>query len=122
MRYQHRLIKKVVVISIDEEELFSKYSNEVIETVKSQLEKGNCFFVVDLKKVKYLNSTGINTLIAVLTVVRNHEGELALAAISKKIESLLVITKLNSIFNVKGSVEEAIEFLNIEKKVKSNQS
>lgn len=120
MKYQHKLVDKVVVISIDEDELYSTDSVEIVETVKSEIQKGNIAFVIDLRKVKYINSTGINVLISVLTVIRNQEGELVLASLSEKIKSLLIITKLNSIFNVRNSVDESIEFLKISTKVNLN--
>ena len=117
MKYHHKLIDEVVVISIDEEELFSVDSDKILTMVKAAIEKGNASFIIDMNKVKYLNSTGINLLIAVLTLIRNNDGELVLASISEKIKSLLIITKLNSIFNVRSSVDESIEFFNAYNKV-----
>ncbi len=110
MKYQHKLVNNVVVISIMEEEILSIPSDDVIATVNDEIEKGNTSFIIDLKKVKYVNSTGINFLIAVLTVIRNSEGELVLSSISEKIKNLLIITKLNSIFNVRNTVDESIAF------------
>ena len=122
MRYQHKLIDGIVVITINENEFFSMDSNEIVETIKSKIDEGNRAFILDLNKVRYLNSTNINLLIAVLTVVRNNEGELVLASISEKVKNLLIITKLNSIFHVKDSVDESIEFLKEYRKAETNQS
>jgi len=116
------LIDGIVVITINENEFFSMESNEIVETIKAKIDKGNRAFILDLHEVRYLNSTNINLLIAVLTVVRNNEGELVLTSISEKVKNLLIITKLNSIFHVKDSVDESIEFLKAYRKVETNQS
>lgn len=119
MNYHYKLLEGVVILSIDDNEFFSTSSEEVMETLKSEIEKENTAFIIDLQKVNYLNSSGINILIAILTAIRNKEGELVLVSISEKIKSVLIITKLNSIFNVKSSMTEAIEFLNVHTKIDS---
>lgn len=120
MKFQLKKVEEVAVISILDKELFSTDSAEVIEVVKLEMQKGNLEFIINLDQVKSINSTGINFLIAVLTVIRNKEGELLIASVSEKINNLLIITKLNSIFNIKETVAQAIEFYNEKKKVKSS--
>jgi anti-sigma B factor antagonist len=56
-----------------------------------------------------MNSTGLGNLIGGLTTVRNAGGELKLAKVAQKIQSLLVITKLVTIFESYETVEEAIK-------------
>lgn len=54
-------------------------------------------FVIDLSKVEWMNSVGLGMLISALTTVRNAGGKLVLANITK-IESILTITRLISVF------------------------
>jgi len=119
MNYHFKLVRGVIIISIKDVEFFSTDSEEVIDTIKSEIEKGNSAFIIDLQKVSYLNSSGINLLIAMLTAIRNRGGELVLTSISAKIKNVLIITKLNSIFNVKNSVPEGVDFLNLHTKIDS---
>ncbi|KPL19597.1 MAG: anti-anti-sigma factor [candidate division Zixibacteria bacterium SM23_81] len=63
--------------------------------------------VVDLGNVKWLNSSGLGALMASLTTLRNAGGDLKLAKVGKKIESLLLITKLISVFEIYDSVDRA---------------
>lgn len=63
--------------------------------------------VVDLGKVKWINSSGLGALMASLTTLRNAGGDLKLAQVGKKIESLLLITKLISVFEIYDSVDRA---------------
>jgi len=65
--------------------------------------------VIDLAEVDWMNSTGLGILISGLTTLRNNNGELKLANVTGKIESLLTITKLITVFETFNSVEEAVK-------------
>jgi anti-sigma B factor antagonist len=64
--------------------------------------------VVDLAKVKFMNSSGLGMLIGGLTTMRNAGGDLRIANAADKIESLLIITKLITVFEHFRSLDEAI--------------
>ena len=121
MKFKSRVVEKAVVISISGDIISLYDSKELIETVEKALQENNRNIVFYLDKVNYINSAGINVLITVLTSVRNRGGELVLSSISDKVKSLLIITKLNSIFNVKDSVEESLLFVD-ELEMLSDQS
>jgi len=63
---------------------------------------------IDLSKVKWMNSSGLGALMAGLTTLRNAGGDLKLANVTKKIESLLLITKLITVFETYESVDRAV--------------
>ena len=69
-------------------------------------------FVVDLKEVEWMNSTGLGIIISGFTTLRNSDGTLKLANVTEKIASLLEITKLQGVFEAFNSVDEAIESFN----------
>jgi anti-sigma B factor antagonist len=77
------------------------YLHELINQDKKKV-------IIDLSKVEWMNSTGLGILISGLTTLRNNGGELKLANITEKIESLLTITKLITVFENYDSVEEAV--------------
>ena len=56
-----------------------------------------------------MNSTGLGILVQSYTTLKNSDGRLKLARVTNKIESLLTITKLVTIFESYDTVEEAIE-------------
>ena len=65
-------------------------------------------FVIDMAKVDWMNSIGLGMLISALTTVKNSKGRLVLTNITK-IESILTITRLISVFEHYDSRKEAIE-------------
>ncbi|RKX24606.1 MAG: anti-sigma factor antagonist [Candidatus Zixiibacteriota bacterium] len=73
------------------------------------IEKNKKQIVIDLAKVEWMNSTGLGILISSYTTLRNHEGVLKLANVTDKIQSLLTITKLVTVFEAHDSVDEALD-------------
>ncbi|MDZ4716269.1 MAG: STAS domain-containing protein [Cytophagales bacterium] len=64
--------------------------------------------IIDISGLRYINSSGIGVLITILTKFRNKGGEVYLMKPSDNVKKLLAITKLNAIFQVIQSEEEAI--------------
>lgn len=64
-------------------------------------------YLMSLADLEYVNSTGLNLLIGMFTQARNAGGELVIGGISPKVKKLMVMTKLDSIFKIYGSVDEA---------------
>lgn len=79
----------------------------MVELVSDAINEGVKTFVVDLSEVRYISSSGIGLLITMLTKMRNVGGEVYLASPSEHVKKLLIITKLNNIFTVFESKEEA---------------
>ncbi len=73
------------------------------------MDKGKKHVVIDLSGVKFMNSSGLGMLIGALTTVKKADGQLKLARVTDKIESLLIITKLITIFESFDTVDEAVE-------------
>ncbi|MBL0060985.1 MAG: STAS domain-containing protein [bacterium] len=68
--------------------------------------------VIDLGGVEWMNSSGIGLLVSAYTTLKNAGSEMKLARTTDKIQSLLVITKLNSVFDSHDSVENAAKSFN----------
>ncbi len=81
---------------------------EVHEKVKELVGKNIKKIVVDLGKVKWMNSSGLGALMGSLTTTKSAGGELKLTNVTDKVQSLFMITKLITIFETFDSVEEAI--------------
>lgn len=79
--------------------------HETLHELKEQDKKN---VVADLGGVKFMNSSGLGMLISGLTTMRNAGGDLRLANVAEKIQSLLIITKLITVFKHYDSVDEAV--------------
>lgn len=80
----------------------------VLDAVGKAIEKGITACIIDISGLRYINSSGIGVLITVLTKFRNKGGEVYLMKPSDSIQKLLVITKLNAIFQIIQKEEEVL--------------
>lgn len=111
MNYKEELIDKVLLLSLEGDLIGGGDTDALLERVKFYVEKGVIKCIVDISDVRYINSSGIGLLITILTKVRNKEGELILINPSEQVKKLLIITKLNAIFSILKTREEAIKRL-----------
>lgn len=79
------------------------------EKLHELIEQGKTSVVVNLGKVKFMNSSGLGMMIGGLTTMRKAGGDLRISNASDKIESLLIVTKLITVFKHYKSLDEAIE-------------
>jgi anti-sigma B factor antagonist len=78
------------------------------DQLQSLIDAGKTKVIIDLADVDYMNSTGLGILISTLTTLKRAQGELKLANVTDKIQSLLTITKLVTVFDDFESVDEAV--------------
>jgi anti-sigma B factor antagonist len=79
------------------------------ELMHKLIDEGKKNIIVDLADVKFMNSSGLGMLIGGLTTMKKAGGHLKLSRVTDKIESLLIITKLITIFEFYESLDEAIK-------------
>ncbi len=108
MKLNHREENDVVVIEPKGKIMGGPESTELHDLLHDMIDRSKLKVVIDLSKVDWMNSTGLGLLISGLTTLRKAGGELRLAKVTEKIQSLLTITKLVTVFKVYDSVEEAI--------------
>lgn len=81
--------------------------NEFTKLVESQALK----ILVDLKKVSYIDSSGLATFVELFQKMKRYGGKLALFNLSAAVRSVFEIAKLDSIFKLAGSEKEAVALL-----------
>ncbi len=72
------------------------------------LDKGKTKVIADLAGVSWMNSSGLGILIGGLTTMRNNGGDLKLSGVTERIQNLLMITKLLTVFDAHDSLEKAV--------------
>ncbi len=76
--------------------------------VRGLVEEGKNKILLNLGRVNYMDSTGIGELIANYTTVSRQGGQLKLLNLTDKIQNLLVITKLLTVFDVYETEADAL--------------
>ena len=76
--------------------------------VREVLKNGGKKIILNLSEVNYIDSSGIGELVSTYTTVTNQSGQLKLLNLTKKIQELLQITKLLTVFSVYDNEQKAI--------------
>jgi len=79
------------------------------ELINESLEEGHTKILLDLGGVSAIDSSGIGEMVASYTSAKNRGAQLKLVNLSKKINDILQVTQLITVFDVFGSEEEAIK-------------
>jgi anti-sigma B factor antagonist len=75
--------------------------------IREAVAAGYTGIVLDLAGIDYIDSAGLGTLVASFASAKRAGGELKLANLTLRVRSLMQITRLSTVFEVYGSVEEA---------------
>ena len=77
-------------------------------TIRRLLGEGKKNILLNLGQVGYVDSSGIGELVSSFTSVNKEGGKLKLLNLTQKIQDLLAITKLLTVFDVYDSESEAL--------------
>jgi anti-sigma B factor antagonist len=97
-----------VVITLKGNVMGGPDGSKLHDTLHELKEQGKTNIIADLGKVKFMNSSGLGMLISAMTTMRNAGGDLRLAKVADRIQSLLVITKLITVFKHFETVDAAV--------------
>ena len=113
MTYTTEWSGAMMVIRLDGDLTGGFSTQTMLDEVNEKIAGGTRLCAVDISQVRYMNSTGVDVLITLLTKFRNKGGEIVLVNPSEQVRKLLIITKLNAIFHLAASLEEAVEKLKL---------
>jgi len=83
-------------------------SIQLRNAIRGLIEGGKKMILLNLRGVKNIDSSGIGELIANYTTVSRDGGQLKLLNLTEKIQNLLVITKLLTVFDAYDNEAEAL--------------
>jgi anti-sigma B factor antagonist len=110
MKHEHSHRNGIMFIRLSGDLIGDQDNAELLNTANTAVDQKIYSCAIDLSGVRYMNSSGLGVLITLMTKFRNKSGELILVNPSEQINKLLIITKLNSIFQILKSEEEAEAF------------
>jgi anti-sigma B factor antagonist len=108
MTFQTEIKPGSLIIRLSGDLIGENDGTAMLEVVNDALHKQTSKCIIDISDLRYINSSGIGVLITILTKFRNKGGEVFLLKPSESVKKLLVITKLNSIFQIIQSESEVV--------------
>ena len=108
MKIETRTVGDVHILDCSGKITLGEGTMAVRNTVRETLKNGGKKILLNLGDVNYIDSSGIGELVSSFTTVSNQGGSLRLLNLTKKIQELLAITKLLTVFQVYDSEQAAL--------------
>ena len=108
LNVKERQVSEVTILDLSGKITIGEGSVTLRETVRRLLDEGKKKILLNLGDVSYVDSSGIGELVSSYTTTNNNGGQLKLLNLTKKIQDLLMITKLLTVFETFDSEEAAV--------------
>ena len=100
MTIDRRTINDVIVLTvIGDITMTAMQTAPLADTVRSLLHDGHNRLVLDLGRVRYVDSAGLGEIVAAFSATRARGGTLKLLNVTKRLTDLLIVTKLLMVFD-----------------------
>src|SRR2546422_7384036 len=103
-----RVVQGVSLLDFSGKIVLGAGDMQVKERIKDLLADGQRRILLNLADVNYVDSAGLGALISSYTTVKREGGSLKLVNLTKRIQDLLAITKLITVFETFDTETEAL--------------
>ena len=103
-----REVNGVIIIDLSGRLTMGEACAAIRDEIRDELSQGQRKIVLNLADVSYIDSAGLGELTAAYTTTKNRGGQLKLLNLTKRVQDLMQITKLYTIFDVYDDERKAI--------------
>jgi anti-sigma B factor antagonist len=108
MQIAERESGAVTILDLSGRITLGEDGNLLKDKLQSLLHQGKKNILFNLGQVSYVDSAGLGAIVSAYTTVTREGGSLKLVNITKKLQDLLSITKLLTVFETFDSEDEAV--------------
>jgi anti-sigma B factor antagonist len=108
MKVKTRQVDGITILDLSGRITLGEGSVTLRDAVRDVIAKGSNKILLNLGEISYIDSSGIGELVSAFTTTRNSGGELKLLNLTKKVQDLLQITKLYTVFDIKDDEATAV--------------
>lgn len=108
VKIHSRPVDGITILDLNGRIILGEDTTVLRNTIGELVAKGRKMILLNLGEVPYIDSSGIGELVTAFTNVRNAGGELKLLNLTRKVRSVLEITKLYTVFDIKDDEAAAI--------------
>jgi anti-sigma B factor antagonist len=108
MDIKERVVDGVSVLDLAGKIVLGEGDLQVKERIKDLLADGQRQILLNLAEITYIDSAGLGALISCYTTVKREGGKLKLVNLTRRIQDLLTITKLITVFDHYDNEKDAV--------------
>jgi anti-sigma B factor antagonist len=102
-------IEDAVMIQIREERLDAHNSGDLKIEMQRLFIEGNCHLLIDMKDVRFIDSSGLGALVSGFKNATSHQGTLKLCSLQPQVKSMFELTRLHRVFEIFPAIADALE-------------
>ena len=108
MKVKEKMEGDVAILTVGGNMMGGPETTALHDKVKGLIADGIKKVVIDIKGVKWMNSSGLGVLMACMSSLQSAGGKLKLASVTEKVKSILMMTKLIEIFETYENADRAV--------------
>jgi anti-sigma B factor antagonist len=112
MQIEERIVNNVTILDLKGKVTLGEGDEALKDKINSLVQQGHKRILLNLGEVPYIDSAGLGQIVRTYTTVTRDGGQLKLVHLTKRIEDLLMITKLLTVFETFDSESEAVKSYN----------
>ena len=109
MDIEERVVNSVTILDLKGKLILGEGDEMLRDKVNSLVHQGRKNILLNLEGVPYIDSAGLGEVVRTYTTVSRQGGKLKLLHLTKRIQDLLSITKLLTVFETYDSEPEALK-------------
>jgi anti-sigma B factor antagonist len=109
MQIEERVVDDVTILDLKGKMTLGEGDELLKDKISSMVSQGKKKILLNLEAVPYIDSAGLGEIVRTYTSISRQGGRLKLLNVSKRIQDLLVITKLITIFDSYDGEDEAVK-------------
>ena len=109
MQIEERVVDDVTILDLKGKMTLGEGDELLKDKISSMVSQGKKKILLNLEAVPYIDSAGLGEIVRTYTSISRQGGRLKLLNVSKRIQDLLVITKLITIFDSYDGEAEAVK-------------
>ncbi|HLA76269.1 MAG TPA: STAS domain-containing protein [Vicinamibacteria bacterium] len=108
MKIVERQVGEVIILDLHGKIMIGEGDDALRDAVAKLVDGGKSKILLNLADVPYVDSAGLGEIVRCYTTVSKNGGRLKLINLTKKIQDLLAITKLLTVFETFDAEDEAV--------------
>ena len=109
LKIEPRQVARVTILDVRGRIVLGDEIHSLRDAVRGLVADGKKKIILNLADVDYIDSSGVGELVGCFTTLKNSAGELKLLTLSHKVQDVLHVTKLYTVFDVRDDEFQAVK-------------
>lgn len=110
MQIQEKRVDNILIVKPLEKRIDASTATEFKGKIVDLINSGSTKIVLDLANVDFIDSSGLGAIVSCLKTIGDN-GDLVISGIQETVMSLFRLTRMNRVFQIFSSEQEAIQAL-----------